>query len=83
MILDVKNSMKKEQQIYCEIKSPNKRVKLEFDVSPDWIPQTSACWAECPFSVCTFLGETCRALKNNICPFSRGLNNSFHNITKE
>ena len=56
--------MKKEQQIYCEIKSPNKRVKLEFDVSPDWMPQTSACWAECPFSVCTFLGETCRALKN-------------------
>ena len=45
MILDVKNSMKKEQQIYCEIKSPNKRVKLEFDVSPDWMPQTSACWA--------------------------------------
>ena len=49
--MDVKNSMKKEQQIYCEIKSPNKRVKLEFDVSPDWMPQTSACWAECPFSV--------------------------------
>ena len=59
--------------IKCEIEKPNKKVKLEFEVSADWTPQTTACWTECPFAVCTSLGNVCKALSNNLCPFVKGL----------
>lgn len=58
-----------DQQIKCDIDSYIKTVKFEFKVSSDWEPQTPGCWTECPFSVCTSIGRTCRALNDKTCPF--------------
>lgn len=55
------------------IKLPTKKVIFEFETEGDWEPQTDLCWTGCPFSVCTSLGQSCLALKQQTCPFARNL----------
>lgn len=54
-------------------KSIGQRVEFGFDAPIDWIPGKGACWVNCPFSVCTSLDNECRALVNNLCPFTKNM----------
>ena len=62
-----------KSNIKTTIKLPTKKVIFEFDTTGDWEQQTDLCWTDCPFSVCTSLGQSCLALKRQTCPFVRNL----------
>lgn len=43
---------------------------FEFETYEDWVPETSGCWTECPFSFLIDLGDYCKCLDGLItCPF--------------
>lgn len=50
-------------------------VIFEFKTSTDWRPGEGGCWIDCPFAVCTALGQRCRALINSNCPFAKNIVN--------
>ena len=54
------------------------RVEFGFDVPIDWTPGKGACWIDCPFSVCTSLGHRCKALVNNLCPFTKNVKTFYY-----
>ena len=65
--------MRRDAFIKTVIEKPNKRVRLEFEVSGDWQPSEPGCWVDCPFSICTEFGKECRASKADLCPFKKYL----------
>ena len=54
------------------------RVEFGFDTPIDWTPGKGACWIDCPFSVCTSLGHRCKALVNNLCPFTKNVETFYY-----
>ena len=60
---------------YCLYYEARPKVKHQFvfETTADWVPDTDACWTECPFSRLTDLGKTCKFRREMVslkCPFT-------------
>ena len=68
-----KEDKEKDKKVQSDTKDDiyKKEVTFTFTTSKDWEPATPGCWIDCPFRVCTKLGQICHAQTNNLCPFTK------------
>jgi len=70
-----KEDNEKDKKIQSDTKDDiyKKEVTFTFTTSKDWEPATPGCWIDCPFKVCTKLGQICFAQTNDLCPFTKNV----------